>query len=34
MGRATTNFIEMYGSLTVGQAINLNLSHKERRNGN
>lgn len=28
MGRELT-FMEKYGSLTVGQAINLNLSHKE-----
>lgn len=25
-----TTFIERYGTLTVGQAINLNLSHKEK----
>lgn len=24
------SFIEKYGTLTVGQAINLNLSHKEK----
>lgn len=31
MQNKTPSFIEMYGKLTVGQAIRLNLSHRERK---